>query len=253
LMVQHFSPKRSTIKENFPMTDSVAIVTGASQGVGRSLAVGLARDGFKVAAMARSIDKLRSIASEAGVPDSSVLPIKLDLSNTQSIIEAVRSIPREFGKLQVVVNNAGEGGEGTLNVELDKLHSLLNVNLVGPFKLLQEVVPILIDGKEGLIVNVASRAGKIGFAGWGAYGASKFALVGLGESLYRELAHLGIKVTTLCPGWIDTEMARKGGTPLSGEQMIQPEDLMKTVRWLLSLSPAACIREVIIECRNDIE
>lgn len=235
------------------MTDSVAIVTGASQGVGRSMAIGLARDGFKVAAMARSVDKLRSIATEAGVSESSVLAIKLDLSDTQSIVEAVRSIPKEFGKLKVVVNNAGEGGSGTLDVPVDKLRSLLNVNLIGPFKLLQEVVPILLDGKEGLIVNVASRAGKIGFAGWGAYGSSKFGLVGLGESLYRELAQQGIKVTTLCPGWINTEMARKGGSPLSEKQMIQPEDLMKTIRWLLSLSPAACVREVMMECRSDIE
>ncbi len=235
------------------MTNSVAIVTGASQGVGRSLAIGLARDGFNIVAMARSVEKLQSIATEAGVPESSVLPVKLDLTDAQSIVQAVRSVPKDFGKLQIVINNAGEGGAGTLGVELDKLQSLLSVNLVGPFKLLQEVVPILIEGEEGLIVNVASRAGKIGFAGWGAYGASKFALVGLGESLYRELAHHGIKVTTLCPGWVDTEMARKGGSPLSSEQMIQTEDLMKTVRWLLSLSPAACVREVIIECRNDIE
>jgi 3-oxoacyl-[acyl-carrier protein] reductase len=235
------------------MTDTVAIVTGASQGVGRALAVGLARDGFKVAAMARSVEKMHSIASEAGVSNDRVLPIKLDLSDVNSIVSAVRSIPREFGKLQIVVNNAGEGGAGTLDVEIDKLQSLLNVNLIGPFKLLQAVVPILVDGKEGLIVNVASRAGKIGFAGWGAYGASKFGMVGLSESLYRELASQGIKVTTLCPGWIDTEMAKKGGSPLIGHEMIQPEDLMKTVRWLLSLSPAASVREVIIECRSDIE
>lgn len=235
------------------ISNDVAIVTGASQGVGRALAIGLAREGFKVAAMARSTDRLSSIAAEAGVPAASVLPIKLDLSNPQSIVDAVRCIPREFGRLQVVVNNAGEGGAGTLDVQLDKLTSLLNVNLVGPFKLLQEVVPILVAEQSGIVINIASRAGKIGFAGWGAYGASKFGLVGLSESLYRELAAFGVKVTTICPGWIDTEMAKSGGSPLASSDMIQPEDLMKTVRWLMSLSPAACVREVVIECRDDIE
>jgi len=235
------------------ISNDVAIVTGASQGVGRALAIGLAREGFKVAAMARSTDRLSSIAAEAGVPAASVLPIKLDLSNPQSIVDAVRCIPREFGRLQVVVNNAGEGGAGTLGVQLDKLTSLLNVNLVGPFKLLQEVVPILVAEQSGIVINIASRAGKIGFAGWGAYGASKFGLVGLSESLYRELAAFGVKVTTICPGWIDTEMAKRGGSPLASSDMIQPEDLMKTVRWLMSLSPAACVREVVIECRDDIE
>ena len=235
------------------ISNDVAIVTGASQGVGRVLAIGLAREGFKVAAMARNTDRLSSIAAEAGVPAASVLPIKLDLSNPQSIVDAVRCIPKEFGRLQVVINNAGEGGAGTLDVQLDKLTSLLNVNLVGPFKLLQEVVPILVAEQSGIVINIASRAGKIGFAGWGAYGASKFGLVGLSESLYRELAAFGVKVTTICPGWIDTEMAKMGGSPLASSDMIQPEDLMKTVRWLMSLSPAACVREVVIECRDDIE
>lgn len=198
----------------------VAIVTGASKGVGRALAIGLARDGFRVAAMARSVEKLRDIATEAGVEEANVLPIKLDLGDINSIVSAVRSIPKDFGKLQLVVNNAAEGGAGTLDVTLDKFQSLLNVNLTGPFRLLQEVVPILIDGREGTIINVASRAGKIGFAGWGAYGASKFGLVGLSESLYRELAQKGIKVTTLCPSWIDTDMAREGGTPLSSVQRL---------------------------------
>lgn len=235
------------------MSDRVAIVTGASQGLGRTIAIGLARDGFKVAAMARAVDKLSTIAAEAGVSNDSVLPIRLDLYSPESVKSAVISIPKDFGELEVVINNAGEGGAGTLDVPLDKLTSLLNVNLVGPFKLLQEVVPTLLERKRGLIVNISSRAGKIGFAGWGAYGATKFGLVGLSESLYRELAQFGIKVTTLCPSWIDTDMAKRGGSPLASEEMIQPDDLMKTIRWLMSLSPAACIREVIVECRKDIE
>ena len=170
-----------------------------------------------------------------------------------SIVAAIQSVPRSFGDLALVINNAAEGGAGTLDVDFEKFESLLSVNLAGPFRLLQEVVPLLIERRQGLIINVASRAGKIGFAGWGAYGASKFGLVGLGESLYRELAPQGIKVTTLCPSWMDTDMAREGGTPLSSEQMIQPDDIMKTVRWLMSLSPAACVREIMIECKNDIE
>lgn len=235
------------------MTSSVAIVTGASQGVGRLLAIGFAREGFKVVAMARSAEKLASLAAEAGVPSESILALPVDLSQPDSIGAALRSIPAEFDNLEVVVNNAGEGGAGTLDVRIDKLQSLLATNLVGPFKLLQEVVPKLLEQQRGLIINIASRAGKIGFAGWGAYGASKFGLVGLSESLYRELARSGIKVTTLCPGWIDTDMAKRGGSPLRTHDMIQPEDIMKTVRWLMSLSPAACVREVMIECRQDIE
>jgi NAD(P)-dependent dehydrogenase (short-subunit alcohol dehydrogenase family) len=202
--------------------------------------------------MARSIDQLHSIAKEAKVDSSAVLPIELDLSNIQSIVSAVRAIPRDFGRIDVLVNNAGLGRVGTLGVSTEQFDSLLAVNLSGPFRLLKEVVPLMIEGNAGTILNVASRAGIIGFPNFGAYGASKFGMVGLSESLYRELAPRGIKVTALCPSWIDTDMARESGTPLSSEEMIQTEDLMKTVRWLLSLSPAACVREVMIECRADI-
>lgn len=233
-------------------THKVAIITGANRGLGRALAIGFAADGFHVAAMARSVDQLRSIAEEAKVDSSAVLPIELDLSDVESILSAIRAIPRDFGRIDVLVNNAGIGAVGTLEVTTEQFSSLLAVNLAGPFRLLKEVVPLMIEGNAGTIINVASRAGKIGFPNCGAYGASKFGMVGLSESLYRELAPRGIKVTALCPSWIDTDMAQESGSPLSGEEMIQTGDLMKTVRWLMSLSPAACVREVMIECRADI-
>jgi short-subunit dehydrogenase len=102
----------------------------------------------------------------------------------------------------------------------------------------------------GTIINVASIAGKIGFADFGVYAASKFGLVGLNEALYRELSPLGIKVTALCPGWVDTDMAKDSG--LTKKEMISTSDLVSTVRWFLSLSPAAVVKDIIIECRTSI-
>jgi NAD(P)-dependent dehydrogenase (short-subunit alcohol dehydrogenase family) len=92
----------------------------------------------------------------------------------------------------------------------------------------------------------------VGFENGGAYGASKFALVGLSESLCRELAPHGIKVTALCPAWTDTQMAYQSGSPLAAEEMLQPDDLLKTLRWLMSLSPAACVPEVVLEVRKQL-
>jgi len=103
---------------------------------------------------------------------------------------------------------------------------------------------------SGLIVNIASRAGKIGFSKKGVYGASKFGLVGLGESLYREFSPTGIRVTTLCPSWVYTDMTKYAGVP--EKEMLESEDLLKTVRWLLTLSPAACVKELVIECNKHI-
>lgn len=230
----------------------VAVVTGASRGVGRELALGFLKDGYRVVAIARSLDRLSSLAKDAGVPETDVFPISVDLSNTKEIPRALKSIPGDFGEISVLVNNAGALTLGTLGIEVSNFESLMDTNLLAPFTILKELLPGLKARGKGHVFNIASRAGKIGFSQLGGYCATKFALVGLGESLYRELAPHGINVTTLCPSWIDTDMAQEGGTPLSGDKMIQPDDLMKTVRWVMSLSPAACVREVMIECRADI-
>ena len=103
--------------------------------------------------------------------------------------------------------------------------------------------------RSGTIINIASDAGKIGYAGWGAYCASKFGLVGLSESLYKEVAPYGIKVTTLCPSWVDTDMAKISG--LATKEMISPADILNTVRWLLSLSAGAVVKELAIKCTHD--
>src|SRR5579875_2434573 len=205
--------------------DKVAIVTGASRGIGRTMAIGLAEDGFSVALIARSGDALAEVAGAIERAGGAARVIPLDVSRHEGIQRAVSSVQDEFERT-------------------------LSVNLTAAFCFLQAVVPIMKEQGHGTVINVASLAGKVGFAGYGAYGASKFGLVGLGESLFRELSPAGIKVMTLCPSWVDTDMARLSGLP--PQEMIQTEDLLKTVRWFLSLSPAACVRELMIECRSEI-
>lgn len=233
------------------MSKGVALVTGASRGIGRALAVGFLKDGYRVVAMARSMEKLRSLATEAHVDESELFCTTVEMGDEQSIVAAVKSIPTDFGPLKVVVNNAAEGSAGSLELPFAKFQSLIRVNLCGPFRLLQEVVPTLIKNRDSMIINIGSRAGKIGFPGWAAYGASKFGLVGMSESLHRELVGKGVKVTTICPGWVNTDMAQDVGCTVMPSNMIQPEDIMKTIRWLLSLSHGACVPEVAIECCFD--
>ena len=102
--------------------------------------------------------------------------------------------------------------------------------------------------EAGYIFNVASRPGKIGYTDTGIYSASKFGLICLSESFYKKLAPYGIRVTMICPGIVDTQMASETATKLSSEEMIQPTDIMKTIRWLLKLSVSTCVKEVVIEC-----
>ncbi len=235
----------------------VAIVTGAGRGIGRAVCLGLAADGYRVALVARTEADLRTVADQiaaaAGDPgDDSTLLLPLDVADVSAVEQAVATVRERFGRIDLLFNNAGAIKLGTLDLNSEDITGLYEVNLRGPFAFMRAVVPVMKQRQSGHIFNIASKAGKIGFAGCGAYSATKFGLVGISESVYRELAPHGIKVTALCPSWVDTDMARTGGTPLDASQMIQPDDIMNTIRWLLSLSPAACVRELVIECAIDV-
>lgn len=235
----------------------VAIVTGAGRGIGRAIAVALAQDGYKVALIARSRDQLESVAVEitrSVKPAAGLEPevFSVDIADYDAARKTAESIVRRLGRVDVLVNNAGQWVAGMLEVDGKQFQHLLAVNVTGALAFIQAVAATMKKQGHGHIFNMASRAGKVAFKEEGAYDASKFALVGLSESLYKELSSPGVKVTALCPSWTDTDMAREANTPLSSGEMIQPEDLAKTIRWLLSLSPAACVKEVLIECRQNI-
>jgi len=228
----------------------VAIVTGASRGIGACVAEGLASDGYSVALIARSKDGLEELANKISKnkAGSSVSLFPLDVQDESAIKNAVAAVHSKFGRIDLLFNNAGTYVHGTLEVESEDFDQAVAINLKAPFVFLQSVVPIMKAQKSGMILNVASRAGKIGFADCGTYGATKFGLVGLSESLYRELSPLGIKVTALCPSWVDTDMASDSKIPT--KEMLRPDDILKTIHWLESMSPAAVVREIVIECNK---
>lgn len=152
--------------------------------------------------------------------------------------------------IDILVYNAGKWIRGSLDISKEDFNNVLDINLIAPYLFINEIVPIMKEQKAGYIFNIASRARKIGYTDTGIYSASKFGLVGLGESLYKKLAPLGIKVTTICPGLVDTQMASEVATKFSSEEMIQPIDIMETIRWLLKLSVSACVKRVVIECKR---
>ncbi|NQV31488.1 MAG: SDR family oxidoreductase [Phycisphaeraceae bacterium] len=230
----------------------VALITGASRGIGRAVAMGLAQDGYQTILVGRSRETLVPVAQaicEQRGRDGELAPVvvPLDLSCLDNIDPVLGPVIYKLGRVDVLVNNAGQYIQGSLDMRCKDLERLLRVNVAAQVAILQSVVPVMKQQGSGHVFNVASRAGKVGFEGVGGYCASKFALAGFGESLYRELVPQGIKVTTLCPGWVNTDMATDAHCTLDPGDMIQPEDLSKTIRWLLSLSPEACVKEVVIE------
>ena len=229
-------------------SNKVAIITGASKGIGKAIATGLAKMAYQTILIGRNKLDLANVAEQI-VKLNNIVPkiIQLDITNSTLVKNTVKEIKNEYGRIDVLVNNAGIHFNGSADISKANFTTMLETNLTAQFVLLHEIVPIMKSQKSGHIFNIASRAGKIGFAGSGGYAASKFGLVGLSESLYRELNPLGISVTAICPGWVNTKMAFDAGVPVTAEQMIQPDDIFKTIEWLLRLSSGACVKEVILE------
>lgn len=229
----------------------IALVTGASRGIGRALALALAADGYRVALVSRTQSDLESLAAEINkVTEASVHAI--DVTNKTDIHRCVTSVQKLWGPIDVLVNNAGVFEFGSIEVTSEKLDRLYEINLRAPFCFMQEVLPGMRERKSGYIFNIASISGTEAGVGYGAYGSSKFGLVGLNEALFKELAKENIKVTAICPSWVDTAMAVEAGATMDGELMIQPSDIAKTLRWLLSLSPAATISKVVVNCTSTV-
>lgn len=233
----------------------LAIITGASQGIGASIAAGLANDGYRTVLIARNRQNLMKVHDEImqlneNIQEPIVLP--LDITDHKKVDAEIKTIQREHGAIDILVNAAAMFMDGSLNEPVDNFRKIMEINVIAQYGILKSVTEIMKVQKNGYIFNIASRAAKYGFPDGGIYGSTKFAFLGLAESLYRELAPLGIRVTSLCPGWVNTDMAKKAGTPFKDEEMVQPVDLLNTIRYLLNLSENVCIKDIVFEMKKSI-
>lgn len=185
----------------------VWFVTGASKGLGLSLVTRLLSEGYSVAATSRNIAELQKAIHQE---NDTFLPLEVDLVDEKSVETAVAKTIEKFGKLDVVVNNAGYGQLGTLE-ELSDAESRQNfdTNVFGSLNIIRKVMPYLRDQKSGFIINIASIGGLNGdFAGWGIYCATKFAVVGFTEALAAEIKEFGVKATVVYPGYFRTDFLK---------------------------------------------
>jgi NAD(P)-dependent dehydrogenase (short-subunit alcohol dehydrogenase family) len=197
-------------------TKKVWLVTGASKGLGLTLVKKLLAEGHSVAATSRTIAELQKAVSGE---NATFLPLEVDLINENSVENAVLKSVEKFGKLDVVVNNAGYGQLGTLE-ELTDLESRQNfdTNVFGSLNIIRKTMPYLREQKSGFIINIASIGGLTGeFAGWGIYCATKFAVVGFTEALAAEVKEFGVNATVVYPGYFRTDFLTGGSlrTPKS--------------------------------------
>lgn len=227
------------------LTDKIAVVTGASSGIGAQFSKDLVTKGAQVFGLARRTDRLDAMAAELG-------PRFTGIECDVSLEDSVRAAYDQIGdRVDILINNAGLGKFGPADeMSLDTWQQLLDVNLTGVFLCTRSVIPIMraqneASGFGGHIVNVASVAGLIGNPNVGAYNATKYGLRGYSESLFKELRNDGIKVTCIFPGSIETEFFEQAGVPISTNPM-QAKDVSSSVMHVLEAPDNYLVSEVVM-------
>ncbi len=204
----------------------VALVTGASRGIGRATALIFSQEGAKLCInYAKSREDAEEIAEELRKKGSQVIPIRADVSNKQQVSKMVRQVVEEFGKIDILINNAGTVGYADIfSIKEAQLDRMFDVNVKGTIYCSQEVAKQMVKRKYGKIVNIASIAGHgTAFVGTTAYASTKAAVMILTKRLALELGKYGINVNSIAPGFVDTKMARAGR---SGKEMEKFSKLM---------------------------
>jgi 3-oxoacyl-[acyl-carrier protein] reductase len=191
----------------YSLQGHVALVTGASQGIGRACAKLLAASGASVALAARSEDKLKSVMEEIAAAGGKAAAFKLDVSSEEAIKATVKDIQAQLGKVDILVNNAGITKD-TLMMRMKRADwdEVMATNLTAPFLLTKECIPGMLKARWGRIINITSINGQMGAPGQANYASSKAGLIGLTLSTARELSSRNITVNAVAPGWIETAM-----------------------------------------------
>ncbi|MGQ3887891.1 SDR family oxidoreductase [Legionella sp. CNM-1927-20] len=231
----------------------VAFITGAAGGIGQAITENFIKHGYFVALVDQQREQLIRLTHELNKkyqlkPEKQLRTFNIDITDSTQVKATVNKILSQHNKIDILFNGAGIARIGGIDMSPQSFEEIIRVNLFGTFNCIHEIAPIMKKQSSGYIFNVASRQGKMGGANLAGYASSKFGVVGLSESILKELIDTGVKVTALCPSYTNTSMMDLLDFPR--EEMLSPEDIVKTVNYLLSLSTPACVKEVLIEVRK---
>lgn len=233
----------STVTRPAPLAGAVALVTGASRGIGRSTAVRLAELGAAVAICGRDKTALGAVESELrtfGVPVHSQIA---DVTNSSDVAVLVSSTEASLGPISILINNAGIGLFGPAHEKSEaEWDRVLDTNLKSAFLVSRAVAPSMIRRGAGDIVNISSLAGRNAFAGGGVYCASKWGLQGLSACMAEDLREYGIRVSVVCPGSVATEFSGRG--PKDPSKALKPADVAHAVAMIVTQGPQSFVSEV---------
>lgn len=243
-------------------SEKVAIITGASSGIGSATAVALARHGLNLCLLGRSVERLGEVellAREAGATEVAIFPG--DLCDEKTIETVIPAIVERFGRIDILINNAGLSLNGGVDgYSLDDWKTVIDTNLTAPFLLCREVLPAMKRQRGGQIINISSGAGRNGIRNMSAYCASKFGLIGFTESLGHEVRPWDIRVSVLLPGSVATDFFRvanrvanrgeEGEAGKSAGYAMLPEEVASVIVSMLAQPAQAWMSEVVLRPLN---
>jgi 3-oxoacyl-[acyl-carrier protein] reductase len=239
------SPSESQSMNSRVLEGKVALVTGASRGIGYAVAKRLAWMGANVCVCARDARKLESARAEIEKAGGKCLGVAADVSRAPDVSALARKVQDELGPVEILVNNAGIGYFGpTHEASEENWDKVLDSNLKSVFLASKAFAPGMIQMRGGHIINIASIAGKSAFAGGGIYCASKWGLLGLTQCMAEDLRPHGIRVSVICPGSVNTEFSPHTGKDVA--KMLQPDDVAHAVETIVTQSPESFISEVVL-------
>jgi NAD(P)-dependent dehydrogenase (short-subunit alcohol dehydrogenase family) len=237
------------------LTGQIALVTGASSGLGQATGLALARAGASLALLARSAADLQHLAAEVEALGPRALVLPVDLADADQIVNAVQRTVDVFGRIDLLVNAAGTDVPGRVaDLPIAGWDRVLDVNLRAPFVLAQEVFPHMQQAGRGTIINISSVAGKRGWANAAVYCASKFGLTGFTQALAAEGKPYGIRACILYPGgmatswgaWSPTERQEEGREQLPPEKALPPDEVAALIVWIASAPSELVLNEAIV-------
>jgi 3-oxoacyl-[acyl-carrier protein] reductase len=229
------------------LAGKVAIVTGASRGIGRAISVALSHEAATVVLAARSIQQLQITAEQVTKAGGTAHIIHVELTEEMSIRNLIQVTGEKLGKLDILVNNAGVTHSAELqHTSTEDWQRCISVNARAPFILCREALPLLKKSQAAYIINISSVVGIKGYPLQSAYTASKHALRGMTMSLAEELRGSNIRVHLLCPGGVDTDMADRVRPDIAKDELIKPEEIAELVLYLVTHKGNAVVDELRI-------
>jgi 3-oxoacyl-[acyl-carrier protein] reductase len=236
------------------LKNKITVITGAGKGIGRASAELFLKEGASVVLNSRTKTDLDSFIKENQVYKDKILAIAGDVSDENVIGKIVKETIGKFGRIDILINNAGFGKFAeTVDSTTKDFDAMFNTNVRSLYILTREFLPFMIKQKEGIIVNMASIAGKNGVPTASIYSATKHAVMGFSRSLMLEVRKHGIRVIAICPGSVATEFFRESPSELSHNTMLASEDIAETILYAAALPPNATVNEIEIRPANPVK